>query len=485
MATQQRNTSNIKTSNMSMNNHSPPPYMRSTTTAAVSDPTTPKDDESIVISALRELQSSRSGSPHMANRRRSPSPSLSDAEQYFDTTSVLDSELSRRERLLKKVRSHPLVDNAVRAYKSNRQYGVEMMEKATLPVVNMIEQTATQWKRKRSFSADNEQEKQPQSQQQQQRYEQEHKKQKLPSISEALAISNRNLNDFNYHLSADASKKISTCLQLLTLANNQISSKVAHLQQIITNEQISLQRKQQQQQQQQQYRESSPLIDENGDTFHDAHSTLPEITQIKTELITTMKKLVHFLSLNAGSSLPEPARSNVRETLLRLPLKIKRSSEIYSNTNGKVLGLANESLDAVSGIIKVFNETLSKAEGWVKEKQNQQFLLHQEQLKKASSSNSTDITGGANSGANVTGNSTVTAGGRRRDTNNEIIRNAIWNRMNLSKEKEREKERAKGKEKLIESEKPLVVDPVSATNSSEQKEQQQHQNKQENLTSSG
>lgn len=390
----------------------PPPPQSSTDSDSPLRMQTSKDEEaSIVISALRDLQSSRSATPNIGQdlRRSSPSPS-SDAEQYYDTSSVLDSELSRRARLIRKVRSHPIVNNAVRVYKSNRQYGVEMMEKATLPMVNILEQTSSQWKSRKRGSEDNEESEEYEEEGEGEDKEAnlmqpspELKKQKLPSISEALAISNRNLSDLNYRLSAESSKKITTCLQLLTLANNQIANKVTHLQNIIIKEQeknMSL-------------RHSTPIIDEAGDTFHDAQSTLPEITQIKTELITTMKKVVHFLSTHAGSSLPEPARSNVRESLLRLPVKLQKSSEIYTNANGKVLGLANESLEVVNGIIKVFNDTLGKAEGWVKEKQLQ-----------AANAN------------NANNESSSSIGTRRRD-NNGIIRSAIWNRMNLKEKDQR------------------------------------------------
>ncbi|ODQ59418.1 hypothetical protein WICANDRAFT_94816, partial [Wickerhamomyces anomalus NRRL Y-366-8] len=64
----------------------------------------------------------------------------------------------------------------------------------------------------------------------------------LPSISEAL-LGNKNLHEFGLNLSIESKKRIATCLQLLMLANKQLSSKIQHLQNLINKQQEFLQNK--------------------------------------------------------------------------------------------------------------------------------------------------------------------------------------------------------------------------------------------------
>ncbi|KAH3667540.1 hypothetical protein WICMUC_005327 [Wickerhamomyces mucosus] len=319
-------------------------------------------DEILAIKALNELRNSGSSTPIIPNDIES-----SNQDIFYDSSNS-NFKISHRERLLQKVKSYPFVNNAVKVYKSNKQYGVEMMERATQPMVNIIEQTSSQWKRQRRLNKTSsmfpdyyyEDEEDDDDEDLQEQKRQKH----LPSITEALTISNKNLNGFSNSISIESNKRLNTCLQLLKLANKQISNKIVKLQDIISKEQD---------------KDHDP--DENEEIYHDAiDDNLNSSKQIKEEIIITVKKVVKFLSQYSGDLLPEPARSNVRETILRLPKTLQSSTSLTRNinsNNGKVLNLANESLDMVSSIINQFDESLNRAELWInRTKQSQKIVIN-------------------------------------------------------------------------------------------------------------
>lgn len=136
------------------------------------------------------------------------------------------------------------------------------------------------------------------------------------------------------------------------------------------------------------------------DTF-DTKENNEQATIIKMEVIGTIKKVYSMVSRFTGSSLPEPARSQVRASLLNLPTKwysrisnlsssnsslpgnnllkdpMPTSGNHYISTNGKVLILAKESLDMVQNVMEVVDSTLGKAEDWVKQKQEVKEALYE------------------------------------------------------------------------------------------------------------
>lgn len=140
----------------------------------------------------------------------------------------------------------------------------------------------------------------------------------------------------------------------------------------------------------------------NKEIYHDCSEELDQETdanETRKEIIATMKKMVAVISKLTGNTLPEPARSNVREVLLKLPDNInwiidgKENGELHNNylaqllvknkhlkknSNGKVLLLAQESLDVINKVILFCNQHLEKAETWNHTKQ----LKHEEDLKK-------------------------------------------------------------------------------------------------------
>ncbi|CCK69652.1 transcriptional regulator OPI1 KNAG_0C05540 [Huiozyma naganishii CBS 8797] len=226
-----------------------------------------------------------------------------------------------------------------------------------------------------------------------------------------------NLKEYKLNMSIESKKRLFTCLHLLKLANKQLSDKVTYLQDLVQKEDdASYKAGHRQNPNTARLHTQNPVKHEHEETedrFFDAFDsteTEEQATVIKMEVVGTIKKVYHMISRFTGSSLPEPARSQVRETLLNLPTnwsssvsnlipnepsgtagatRVPPKSYIYETskrgrsdtnssgdmtnhaltTNGKVLILAKESLDMVQNVMDVVDTTLGRAEEWVKHKQ--------------------------------------------------------------------------------------------------------------------
>jgi hypothetical protein len=104
------------------------------------------------------------------------------------------------------------------------------------------------------------------------------------------------------------------------------------------------------------------------------------IEKIKQDIVDTLRKAVDVISRHAGSALPEPARRRVKVYILSFPSRwaaASTPSQSPPNENGvasgitreeetgwKVLTLANESLEMLSGVMTVVGDTLQSAEEW-------------------------------------------------------------------------------------------------------------------------
>ena len=119
------------------------------------------------------------------------------------------------------------------------------------------------------------------------------------------------------------------------------------------------------------------------------------------EIVGTIKKVYSLVSKYGGTSLPEPARTQVREALLNLPTNwtISVNNSFFSSstapaateppkdeplltTNGKALILAKESLNVVRNIMDVVDSSLGKAEEWVKQKQELKEMIREQFLQR-------------------------------------------------------------------------------------------------------
>ena len=251
---------------------------------------------------------------------------------------------------------------------------------------------------------------------------------KRQKISEAID----NFKEYKFNMSIESKKRLITCLHLLKLANKQLSEKVTNLQDLVQKENeaeylhevkmgphphtlkknphsktvsisslISQDSEVESTKQRPDHEE-----EEEEEEFFDAFDTKEndeQATIIKMEVVGTIKKVYSMISRFTGSSLPEPARSQVRASLLNLPINwsstvshlssndknaiinpakpdvtvSNNDEEPYISTNGKVLILAKESLDMVHNVMEVVDSTLGKAEEWMKQKQEIKEVLYE------------------------------------------------------------------------------------------------------------
>ncbi|CCF55645.1 hypothetical protein KAFR_0A02070 [Kazachstania africana CBS 2517] len=281
---------------------------------------------------------------------------------------------------------------------------------------------------------------------------------KRRKISEALAKSKDNFKEYKFNLSIESKKSLITCLHLLKLANKQLTDKVTYLQEVVQEEQQDHVKHTHEHiadhhrivasstdttKEEAQTNDEDEFFDAFDETEYDEKSTI-----IKMEIVGTIKKVYNLVSRFGGSSLPEPARSEVRETLLNLPSNWSTSvnsffssamtsggvsatdkssdtaptsgasqsqniaeetksshdtPQAYLSANGKVLILAKESLDVVRNVMDVVDSTLGKAEEWVKQKQEvkeilyEKFRLSQQQNSEENQNNTDSITDHTNS----------------------------------------------------------------------------------------
>lgn len=226
------------------------------------------------------------------------------------------------------------------------------------------------------------------------------KRQKLTKV---IAKSKGNLKEYQLNMSIGSKKRLIACLHLLKLANKQLTNRVSYLQQQVEFERESKKiiRRNKAPERKTEH-ENSGEDDDSDDEFFDAAESVDEQSAvIKMEVVGTVKKVYSLISKFAGNSLPEPARSQVRQTLLNLPtnwtISVNKSSQSslspkthrrrkQLSANGKVLILAEESLTVVRNVMNVVDCTLGKAEEWVKQKQEVKELLKErfihQQLKK-------------------------------------------------------------------------------------------------------
>lgn len=219
---------------------------------------------------------------------------------------------------------------------------------------------------------------------------------KRQKISDAIAKSRGNLKECQLNMSIGSKKRLIACLHLLKLANKQLTQKVAYLQEQVeyemlngvkTEEETGVQGKEVESDQNED--DDDEDDDDDDDEYFDASESIDDdkSTVIKMEVVGTVKKVYSLISKFAGNSLPEPARTQVRQTLLNLPtnwsLNVNNSSSSRRSkcqkkpltTNGKILILAEESLNVVRSVMNVVDSSLGKAEEWVKHKQELKEIL--------------------------------------------------------------------------------------------------------------
>lgn len=116
-------------------------------------------------------------------------------------------------------------------------------------------------------------------------------------------------------------------------------------------------------------------------------AALDTLSRIKADVVDTIRKVVDVVSKYAGGALPEAARGTVRSFILGLPERWERANERLEREEGprpaerptrhgvlvgtargaagRVMTLAVESLDMITGVAQVFGESLDRAESYV------------------------------------------------------------------------------------------------------------------------
>ncbi|KAG8935976.1 hypothetical protein FRC02_005172 [Tulasnella sp. 418] len=189
-------------------------------------------------------------------------------------------------------------------------------------------------------------------------------------------------------VSEESMKRLKYCLQWLQYATSRIDQQILVLRQFLTS--------------------LDSAVADNPDMLVSV-SAMRSLTDVKKDVVTTIRQVVDVVSKYAGGSLPEPARATVRGFILLLPERwasAMQQQEVGPSTttgNGsssgspaaasspssssislddaprgtaptagaalqatrRVLTLATESLDMLRGVTGVCKESLDRAETWV------------------------------------------------------------------------------------------------------------------------
>lgn len=264
------------------------------------------------------------------------------------------------------VSKHPIVTNAVRYYETSKRnyatfnYAAGIVEKAAMPVFNKIEVNLNNIHQARL----------------EQRRRKKKRKVSLPKDK------------------VEIKKRLKFCLHILKLANDNISSNVVDLQLKINHRDLESTEKHELQL-------ATPRIEdkqqENCMSDQEAHKayggapnvafqlreqagTRKEVLKTKTEIITTVKKIIHVISnfkpsalstlnkftdeLNDKETEDTKLKVTIREIILNLLHQVQQGAQALQ-TNEKIVFFANESLEMINKLTSVFNEQLERAENWV------------------------------------------------------------------------------------------------------------------------
>lgn len=296
--------------------------------------TPPKMDDLVAAEALTRLTST----PPPINNISTPMSNLS-IEERTQSQHPLIAKVNQ-------VSQHPIVRDAFKYYENSKRnyphfnYAAGIVERAALPVVNKIEVNLNNRHRQRLANKTI-------------------KKKKKRKVTR---------NDKN-----ETKKRLQFCLHILKLANEQINNQVNFFQNKITEREIKLEQKKQQE-------ANEKLVSQNEMEQNSSSDQLNtrDAQEAKSEIVTTVKKIVHLISNFKTSNLnSEPRntescnelRSTIRDIILKLPSQIQQTT-INNNasaqqTNEKIIVFAKESLDMISRLTNVFNEQLEKAESWI------------------------------------------------------------------------------------------------------------------------
>ncbi|CAK9435857.1 uncharacterized protein LODBEIA_P05090 [Lodderomyces beijingensis] len=295
------------------------------------------------------------------------------------------------------VAKHPIVVNAINYYETSKRnypsfsYAAGIVEAATIPVVTKIEDnlnTRHQIQSRISSNASN-----PPSAATSVNITPVvsfDNKQKKRRFSTASQTSNTSITSY------DVKKRLQFCIHILRAANANINSKINFLQTKIdeTEEAVREERVKLEIQRSHESQQVPPL-----------QSPTDEATQkTKSEIVTTVRKIIHLISNFRPSTLNQVApvsdadgnalsptsshksatiqeyelKNTIRDIILHLPASLQRS-DASANGNDRVFVFAKESLDMITKLTNVFSEHLVKIESWVTGEEEQALFQQQAQ----------------------------------------------------------------------------------------------------------
>lgn len=309
---------------------------------------------------LTRLNTVGTSTPNLLSRSPSISSPIDTSQQLHPIVSLVNA-MSRL----------PIVTNAVRYYETSKRnyatfnYAAAFVEKAAIPVISKIEVNLNN----------------------------------IHQARQEKAKKKRRLDDRKQNDKTETKKRLKFCLHILKLANDNISAKVSELQLRISenkNEkdgsetpdvgtikvselekagaEVTLEKL------------LKTVPEKKEEKFEEneltrVSSSVPE-EETNTEIVKTVKKIIHIISNFRPSSLSAAAeessesvdgtrdedvklRSTIRNIILNLPTQIQKSKSSTTPCQDRVMEFARESLDMISLLTTVFNEQLEKAESWV------------------------------------------------------------------------------------------------------------------------
>lgn len=271
------------------------------------------------------------------------------------TTSLLELHQQQHPivQLVNAVSKLPIVTNAVKYYELGKRnyatfnYAAEIVEKAAMPVFNKIEINLNSIHQARLEEA------------------RRKKKRRLEKPKDRNEIK----------------KRLKFCLHILKLANDNISTKVTYLQQKIKDKESDKSRVKQEESDRM-HESKAAAVNEIAETAPaSTEAELPKEAETQTEIVATVKKIIHVISNFKPSSLdvlekaPEETqkededvelKSTIRQIIFDLPNHIQQSAvSTAEGGNDRVVVFAKESLEMIGKLTSVFNAQLEKAEKWV------------------------------------------------------------------------------------------------------------------------
>lgn len=343
------------------------------------------NDEDLVSAAEALTQLTRCATPPvqtiLTSNVASPLSTLSIQPNNTDNKQILDGDSMNVEHPLvtkvSRATKHPIVTNAVKYYENSKRnygafnYAAEMVEKAAIPVVNKIEVNLNSRHKARQIKLE---------------------EQTSLSASGLPQPKKRRLStgsEYNRIVTMETKKRLQFCLNILRLANENINSKVNGLQQKVIDKERSIKEQRSQNNEEankekdEVHEPESPTDVSNVGAPADTHT---EAQETKTEIVATVKKIIHVISnfrpsaLNASPLTPTSSnstsgsedlvfKSTIRDIILRLPSTIQHAA-ITNNTsaqqaNDRIFVFAKESLDMITKLTNVFHDQLEHADHWL------------------------------------------------------------------------------------------------------------------------